>query len=40
MAGMAIKNWRVTIHDLTWMVHDDNLSLEPLGIGGWHILGI
>merc|ERR1719261_2043599 len=21
---VAIKNWSVTVHDLTWMVHDDN----------------
>ena len=40
MGGMAIKNWSVTVHDLTWMVHNDNLSLEPLGISGWHVLGV
>merc|ERR1719231_849316 len=32
MAGMAIEDWRISVHDLTWMVHDNNLSLEPLGI--------
>merc|ERR1719408_936030 len=23
MGGVAIEDWRVTVHDLTWMVHDD-----------------
>jgi len=40
MASVAIKDWRVTVHDLTWMVHDDNLSLEELGVHGWDVLGI
>jgi len=37
---MAIKNWSVTVHDLTWMVHDDNLGLEVIGIHGWGVLVI
>ena len=37
---MAIKNWGVTVHDLTWMVHDDNLGLEVFSIHGWDVLGI
>ena len=40
VGGVAVKNWRVTVHDLTWMVHNDNLSLEELGIGSWVVLGI
>jgi len=40
MASMAIKNWRVTVHDLTWMVHDNNLSLEVVSVLGWLSLGI
>ena len=40
MACMAIKNWGISVGDLTWMVHDDNLSLEVLGILGWDVLGI
>merc|ERR1719329_1825617 len=40
MGGMAIEDRRITVHDLTWMVHDDNLGLEPLGIGSWDVLGV
>ena len=40
MASMAIEDWRVTVHDLTWMVHDDNLSFEPLGVHSWLSLGV
>jgi hypothetical protein len=40
MAGVAIEHWSVTVHDLTWMVHDDNLSLEVVGVLGWGVLGI
>ena len=39
MGGVAIEDWSVTVLDLTWMVHDDNLGLEPLGIHGWLSLG-
>ena len=40
MAGMAIEDWSVTSHDLTWMVHDDDLGLEVLSIHSWGVLGI
>ena len=40
MASVAIEDWRVTVHDLTWMVHDDNLGLEPLSVHGWGVLGV
>jgi len=40
MASMAIEDWSVTVHDLTWMVHDDNLSLEELGVHSWLSLGV
>merc|ERR1719149_228758 len=40
MASMAIEDWRVTVHDLTWMVHDDNLSLEVVSVLSWLSLGI
>jgi hypothetical protein len=40
MASMAIEDWRVTVHDLTWMVHDDNLSLEGVSVLGWLSLGV
>ena len=34
------KDWRLTVHDLTWMVHDDNLSLEVFSVLSWLSLGI
>jgi len=40
MAGVAIKNWCITVCDLTWMVHDDNLGLEEFSVHGWDVLGI
>lgn len=40
MAGVAIEDWGVTVHDLTWMVHDDDLSLEVIGVHGWLVLGV
>jgi len=40
MASMAIEDWRVTVHDLTWMVHDDDLSLEVVSVLGWLSLGV
>jgi len=40
MASVAIEDWSVTVHDLTWMVHDDNLSLEELGVHSWLSLGV
>ena len=40
MAGVAIEDWSVTVHDLTWMVHDDNLGLEVVSILCWLSLGI
>lgn len=40
MAGMAIKNWSVSVLDFTWVVHDNDLSLEEVGVLGWNIPGI
>jgi len=40
MAGMAIKDGGVAVLDLTWMVEDDDLSDEHLGVGGGVILGV
>jgi hypothetical protein len=40
MAGVAIEDGRVTILDLTGMVHDDDLSLEELGIKSGGVLGV
>ena len=35
---MAINDWSVSIINLTWMVHDDNLGLEPLDVFSWGVL--
>ena len=40
MASMAIKDGSVTILDLTWMVEDDDLSDEHLGIRARVVLGV
>jgi len=40
MGGMAIKNWSVSVLDLTWMVKDNNLGEEHLSILGWVVLGV
>jgi hypothetical protein len=40
MASVTIEYWHVTVHDLTWMVHDDNLSLEVVSVLSWLSLGI
>jgi len=40
MACVAIEHWSVTIADLTWMVHDDNLGLEVFSILSWDVFVI
>ena len=40
MGGMAIKDWGVSVLDLTWMVEDDNLGDEHLGVSAWVVLGV
>jgi len=40
MASMAIEDWGISVLDLTWMVHDDNLGKEVFSISGWLSLGI
>jgi hypothetical protein len=40
MACVAIEDWSVSVHDLTWMVHDDDLGLEVIGIEAWDVLGV
>jgi len=40
MASMAIKDGSVTILDLTWMVEDDDLSDEHIGIRARVVLGV
>ena len=40
MGSVAIGDWSVTVLDLTWMVHDDYLALEPLRISGCDVHGV
>jgi len=40
MGGVAIEDGRVSVMDLSWVVKDDNLSNEHLGVGGWVVLGV
>ena len=40
MASMAIKDGGVSVLDLSWMVEDDNLSDEHLGVSAWVVLGV
>jgi hypothetical protein len=38
--GVAIKNWGVSVLDLTGVVHDDDLGNEHLGVHGGYFLGV
>jgi len=38
--GVAIENWGVSLLDFTWVVQDDDLSVEALALGGWVVLGV
>ena len=40
MASMAIKDGSVSVHDLSGMVEDNNLSDEHLGVGAGVVLGV
>jgi len=40
VGSVAIKNWSISSTDLTWMVEDDDLSVEGLGALGRIVLGI
>lgn len=40
MSSVAVEHWGVSIVDLTWVVHDDDLSLEGTDFFGWIILDI
>ena len=40
MAGVAIKDWGVSVGDLSGMVEDDNLGNEHIGVGGGVALGV
>merc|ERR1711962_375558 len=37
---MAIQDWRVTVSNFSWVVHDDDLSGESLGFLGGVIFGV
>jgi len=40
MGGVAIQDWRVTVSNFSWVVHDDDLSGESLGFLGGVIFGV
>lgn len=40
MGSVAIKHWGISVVDLTWVVHDNNLSLEGGNFFWWIILEI
>jgi len=40
MASMAIENWGVSVLDLSWMVEDDDLGDEHLGVSAGVVLGV
>ena len=40
VAGVAVKNWRVSISDLTGVVHDDYLGDKHLSVHGWIVLRV
>ena len=40
MGSVAIQDWTVSVVDLSWMVHDDNLSLELFDLLGWAISSV
>ena len=40
MASVAIQDWGISVLDLTWMVHDDNLSSEEFSVCCWDVLSI
>ena len=40
MASVAIEDGGVSVLDLTWMVEDDDLGDEHLGVSAWVVLGV
>ena len=36
VSGVAVQSWAVTVFNLTWMVHDDNLSGKCFNFG-WRV---
>jgi hypothetical protein len=40
MRGMAVEDWRVSILNLSWMFHNDDLSIESFTSLSWILLGI
>jgi len=40
MSSVAIKDWGVSLLDLSGVIEDDDLSEEVGGILGWIILGV
>jgi len=40
MGSVAIQNRAISVLDLTWVVHDDDLSKEVFNFFGWVALGV
>jgi len=40
VGSVAIKNWSITSTNLTWMVEDDDLSVEGFSTLWWIVLGV
>ena len=40
VSSVAIQHWGVTLLDLSWMVEDDDLGQEVVGVLGWVVLGV
>jgi len=40
MGSVAIKNWGVSLLDLSWVVKYDDLSEEVGGVLSWIVLGV
>ena len=38
--GVAVENWRVSVLDLSWVLHDDDLSSEVITSLSWVLFGI
>lgn len=40
MSGVTIKYRAITSDDLTWVIEDNDLSVESDGFSGWVIFGV
>jgi len=40
VSSVAIQNWGISSLDLTWVVQNDDLSIETGGLFGWVVLTV